>query len=350
MPMAKSVVTGLHIKVYEVQTDGRKFVNKFFPHPYQMWTSSGYKTLYLYANRNQPQWVFDNPPAHAINSARAEIDQGLKQSSQLAVAWAEREKSLSMIASAVENLIEVARQVRRRDPALLRKIKRYYKDRNRNIQLAQDFSGLWLQYYFGWKPLISDIQVASKVFSESLPAQNYTGKGYGSMSRDTSPMFDRNGYYEGFRFEYFVSVKMGCTAVVNDSAPIIFSRFGVTDPLSFFWELMPFSWAVDYVFNVGQLLSNMEPQFPGISVKNGYTTISYHGSWWYGYYDGPEPLIWFTRRNEQHILNGGPCSGVNRRMGISSYMGEFKLPDLSLQHVSYLCAVFVQLMGSSAKR
>lgn len=165
---------------------------------------------------------------------------------------------------------ETARLVNGAGKQLLSGMHSYLDDVNQLVrkshprQLLRDIGGKWLEYSFGWKPLISDIDDglnglhrfrsqrpprilvrASGRDEEVIPLPPETGPFYGVLSTRS---FNTRAIY-------------GCRiygSVGTNLSPLRFSHeFGFT-PQEFIptvWELIPYSFLVDYFVNIGAVIS-----------------------------------------------------------------------------------------------
>lgn len=270
-------------------------------------------------------------------------------SNALTVSIIQRQQSLDMAASIIKNVLDVALALKRRDPSILNRIRRHYR-RNNRFQIAKDFSGLWLQYWFGIKPLISDVHAVLGIFSDELPVETAVGTASGVVKYDTSSL-DYNGYYEGNYYSGKVTCRIASVISVGDPNLNLFSRVGVDQPFGTAWEIIPFSFMVDYVFNIGECLSNLEPKYPGLDFLQPCTTFSYKGSYAHMYWEseGDYFHIPYKRRPLRKIRDSGQIYGMDRAISIPRFKFENRLPVLNGQKLSYVCAVFLQLFAHKAR-
>ena len=216
---------------------------------------------------------WDNPVTRqALNSCLDKLYEKFDQSEALLVAFKEREEAFTTIKSGAIWLARTVRAVARLDKTIVRRVLRYHR---RSIhyteikKLVKKPAGLWLTYWFGIVPTISDIQHACGVLGREFPTLDVVARSGGS---DTivAPRIPYQWYGE---CTYNVRVKMGGQAFAKNENTALLSQLGIMSPLSAAWELVPFSWCVDYMVNVGQLVKNCEPRFPGFNTRDEYTTI-----------------------------------------------------------------------------
>lgn len=130
-----------------------------------------------------------------------------------------------------------------------------------NRRSKKDYSKVpseWLQYHFGLAPLIGDISAIANVFDQ--PLEPTLIKGF-LQETFTRRRFSAGRYWEldcQVRLSYSVKIR-----VKNPNVGIIESA-GLTNLIGTIWEVMPWSWAVDYFINVGDMLSNFQPRFADI--------------------------------------------------------------------------------------
>lgn len=292
----------------------------------------------------------------ASNKALDKVHDQLDQASDLLVAWKERQSAIDLVTSAVGRLVRVARAVKRRDPKIVRRV----MQRNPGAKdLVKTPSGLWLEYHFAILPTISDIHHACGVLGFEFPIQNVEGVG----TDKTNVMDQRYSYNQDYSPDhnsqdqwYETTVKLGGEITALNPDVHLATMLGFGQPLSVAYEMTPFSWFIDYFVNVGQLIRNMEPQFPGITVSNQYTTTIQRGTQRYRnafnftsahvrpdhpWYD---KWIYF---NPSYTTEG---FGMKRELGWPGYGLELSSPlDLKGQQCSYIVAVLGSILTSMKK-
>lgn len=272
-----------------------------------------------------------------MNAALSDFTEKANQAADLAVAMIERKKTLAMVADGVQTLVRIARAVKRRDPNIVRAIKRR---RSTGMDIAKDPAGLWLQYHFAIVPTVMDIHHGINLLSYDFPVYKVVGTGGSEFS------------YAAKREEWILHVtesstirfraKVGAEITGINPDRHLVSMFGFDQPLSIAWELTPFSWFVDYFVNVGELAANLEPRSPGITTTNEYNTILGQGRSFNQKTEYGERLYSFM--TGQHDF-------MQRNTGIPPYQLTFTSPlDLSGQRLSYITAVLVGLLSSFKKK
>lgn len=129
-------------------------------------------------------------------------------------------------------------------------------------------SDTWLEYMFGWRPLISDIsagfEAVARYHHQLKPSKMVKAVGvaygptnYGSESLDSRPSGIQIGWKVRSWDEYHVKY-YGRVAVLNPHGYLPNMRNWGADMRSFvpsLWELIPYSFLVDYFTNIGDVLS-----------------------------------------------------------------------------------------------
>lgn len=210
------------------------------------------------------------PFGAARNSAWSSFIAGVRSHpASLGVAFAEMGESLEMIANRASQLYRGYRDLRRgnfRD--FLRTFgigaKRRHKNKLRNA--ANEASSLWLEYSFGWKPLSQDIYEGINAIGQPVPGNPVRGRGRGTYKRDTTAeSYDTVG-----------RCRMGAFVSVSNPNLYLAQQMGLANPLLIAWELVPFSFVVDWVFDVGTCLGAISDLY-GCSVTRAYTSYAAKG-------------------------------------------------------------------------
>lgn len=135
---------------------------------------------------------------------------------------------------------------------------------------ARDLSGSYLEFVFGWAPLMQDIVSAVEVLREPelrLPVVQTVGFSSDTFSdsdsitvRNTYPFYSGSGHHvnRAVTDEIFHRCKLIYT--VGDPDAIRLTKLGLNNPLSVAWELMPYSFLIDYFFNLGDMLDQFTAQ------------------------------------------------------------------------------------------
>lgn len=169
---------------------------------------------------------------------------------------AESRESANTIASAGTNILELLNDVRRKR---FSRVIRRLKD-------PRTLSNGLLQWRYGWRPLCADLYnmhlehqnsirrpllvKAVRNLHESYPLKRYNG-GY-DMTGDV-------------RIDYTCSI----TAMVKDGTVASANQYGLINPASLAWELIPYSFVVDWLMPLGNYFAALTAT-AGLTFVGGY--------------------------------------------------------------------------------
>jgi hypothetical protein len=172
-----------------------------------------------------------------------------------AVSFAESGKSLDMISDRLVKIAQGAREVRRGNlPGALRAFGSSSKPSvaARKRLASKDLSGTWLELRYGWLPLINDVFDAAELREPriSTPTLRTSKKTTGGLVVST-PSAAPYAWLETNERVTRVICRLSHTEFFHPE------RVGLTDPLSVAWELVPFSFVVDWFAPIGDFLSSL---------------------------------------------------------------------------------------------
>jgi uncharacterized protein YjiS (DUF1127 family) len=147
---------------------------------------------------------------------------------------------------------------------------------------AKDTAGQWLELHFGWVPLVQDIYNAVNVLQGPLPGCKARGKA------GTSVSFSDNkgqGNWSTFVPQAQGFITIGADVYLENANLALANRMGLINPATVAWELIPFSFLVDWFIPVGNFLNSFS-DFVGYRVENPFTTTLRKGTSRQVYLDG----------------------------------------------------------------
>lgn len=116
----------------------------------------------------------------------------------------------------------------------------------------------WLALHFGWEPLLSDVHgsceaIANWQYERKAPIQTSTVKvKRASQAREAPPGDFITTYDTETVIKYVTSYR------VSNADFQRFQSVGLTNPLSIAWEMMPWSFVVDWFLPIGRWLGNLD--------------------------------------------------------------------------------------------
>ena len=193
----------------------------------------------------------------------------------LLTAVAERQSTYAMVLTRLNQFFKAANSLRKGrfgDFLKILNIKAKNKHAKMRRSRPKDFSGLWLEYWFGWAPTIGDISTAIDVWQGEIPNQRVKA-GSGSKKLDlpfntytSANKTRRMGTVAGV---YFLQLR--ATIAVENYDLFLANKLGFVNPVATAWELTPFSWFVDWFTNVGQVLGSFTDML-GLQIKDVWLT------------------------------------------------------------------------------
>lgn len=243
-----------------------------------------------------------NDIADAVNSARSELLESMNEQALWAVNYAQRRMAIDMMYSRVMQLHLFSRRLRHGDfngaaHALgLRAdagIQRRYKFDARKD--SKDYGNAWLEYHFGWEPLIKDIGNSIDILQQPVPGGVVSVKGRKIKIEERLFQTINSSFkeYQIRELKGHVRAKAGAEFYVKDSDAYLANRMGFVSPLGVVWELIPYSFVVDWFSTVGDFL-NQWTDFVGLEIRNP----------WYGY-----TMHIGSSRYEYHYTTSGILHG-----------------------------------------
>lgn len=131
-------------------------------------------------------------------------------------------------------------------------------------------SGLWLEYHFGWTPMVQDIYESAKILADFDPMYRKPVRAKASVSYSDS-IVGGGSYLRQVsgKFRYLMQSEV---SVLNQNKHLL-SQMGFANPASILWEGVPFSFVVDWFSNVSTWLGSFT-DFYGLELTNPMTTQS----------------------------------------------------------------------------
>lgn len=132
---------------------------------------------------------------------------------------------------------------------------------------GKDLADAWLELRYGWTPLMYEIQGAIELLEEKILG----GKLAQSYSKTTKSSYTDNSTARasGIDFAHNATINDHVTisCLIKPSCPtrIILGQLGFDNPALIAYELMPYSFVVDWFYNIGDYLQS-QTALAGLSV------------------------------------------------------------------------------------
>lgn len=191
-----------------------------------------------------------------VGAKKASYGEALAESRQTVNHLAKSVRSLAMAYSAARrgNWAGVAR-------ALEVPVKRAH--------VGRSASSKWLEYQYAWLPLMGDAYDSYELFKHGLRKEAQIASSTRSLkdidSYDVGPTTGRNSTRGRSVRTDFIKVFYR----INDSDLSALHQLGLINPLSIAWELVPYSFVVDWFVPVGSVLEALTARF-GVTFIDGY--------------------------------------------------------------------------------
>jgi len=144
---------------------------------------------------------------------------------------------------------------------------------------SRKLSDIWLEFSFGWKPLIGDIYAAVDHLQNPIKAVRLRGSASASQIKKSEQGSQKDWYNQGWTMQSIVGKrysKQGCTVTISNPNQYLANQLGLTNPALIAWELIQFSFVVDWFANVGEFLSQ-GTDFLGVTVTNPWAVWGTQG-------------------------------------------------------------------------
>lgn len=141
-----------------------------------------------------------------------------------------------------------------------------------HVNVSKRHADNWLEYQFGWLPLMSDIKGGIDAFQTGIRKNDQILSAVRILTKDVEfPNTDpRYGYsWSTDTIKSRTAVKLYCR--VDNETILMLSSFGLLNPLEVAWELTPWSFAVDWVLPVGDYLQALTAR-AGLEFLGGYSS------------------------------------------------------------------------------
>lgn len=299
----------------------------------------------------------------AMNKLHGKIVSKMNDESMLAVNYAERKQTLSMMELRLMQIYRFSRDLRAgrivsaarqinlagSEPRVVKISKKYgssIRKAKTSNQRYREFGNAFLEFHFGWDPLVHDIYNCSQTLSrpvEPLSVRVSTYESFASSTKlNAQEAFNCNPGIDGFHNESLTGKLRGfagCFMHVSNPDLYLANRLGLVNPASVAWELVPFSFVIDWFANVGQFISQFS-DFAGVEVKDPYHGYSASATYFCSY-----KARWFCSNAQPFFGETFVKDGIlaERYLGLPSVTLKCRLPPkLSLWRAGTAISLLLQ--------
>lgn len=190
----------------------------------------------------------------AVAKAWANVDESEMQS---LATLGELPETVQWMCSIMQRLIRLIKKLKRKKAKLLMQFltklisKKTYKD---------GLADCWLEFRYAVRPLFFDMRQAVAAFSKTLDKKSRrTARGYtDSQSTVVTPCtWDDQYVVTSWNREKNIqySARAGVLYSLDEDINGVLAVFGLDQPLEAIWDLTPFSFILDWFFNIGDLIA-----------------------------------------------------------------------------------------------
>lgn len=220
--------------------------------------------------------------ADAQNKAKSRFnDRATIERATLGVTLAESFRTSDMLVRRAGELARLVRAIRRFDAAqALDTLADAWGDprvRNRKVpKWKKRFADNWLEWSFGWAPLVGDIQNAAGVLGADLPP-TASVMGSGSASGTYTLTYKTTNYDWTSTHNWKATCRVGATVELSESGRNTANRLGLVNLAQVGLELVPWSFVANWFVNLEERLADMDAMI-GLKVVNPYYTYGLRDS------------------------------------------------------------------------
>jgi len=214
-------------------------------------------------------WHDNMDPAGVVQEARALARRRLLRTliqnrAAIGITAATANQSFAMIASRASTLVQAARAARKLNIKAFTRALGITPKKNHRHSIREP-AGLWLEYTFGWVPLVEDMYNAAGVLSD--PFQVFRSYGTATVVKTST--------VTGYRNVRTVRKKarVVCTAGLRIDNPNIalLTQLGLSNPAAVAWDIIPFSFVADWFIKINSYVSTWN-DMAGFSFVDPVTT------------------------------------------------------------------------------
>jgi hypothetical protein len=205
---------------------------------------------------------------------------------------------------------------------------RMFKAANKVVQLAQiaqlrpkAIGAAWLELQYGWKPLLGTIYDTVDKIHDVIISDYRRVRGRASESVPTgekiSETVEEYGTLKGLvnrKGKYTCEIGLLIKTSLDDSA----AAYSSLNPISIAWELVPFSFVVDWFIDIGGYLRNMETS---LLYSNAFVTGYRSDGCWFD-------ATWESHQSPTSFGWHSVSSSLKQRSFIRTKLTQYPVPRL----------------------
>jgi hypothetical protein len=224
-----------------------------------------------------PGYGFDNTLMDRARNAAYESFRGkIMNQADLSVIFAESAQAYAMIersASTIYRSMKAVARGRFNQAATILKL----HVKPIGVTRKKAWADNWMEYSYGWSPFMNDAYKAMEVLNDPVKTFGMAhGRGYefayGRDSSNLGSVTKTELWSRSYKAE-----QGGKILAITDRGLYKLNQWGLLNPAPMVWEIIPFSFVIDWFANVGDFLQSLS-DFAGMSLMNVYLTTSFRSS------------------------------------------------------------------------
>lgn len=205
-----------------------------------------------------------------FNKSYAKLRDKISDNASWGANLAEYNQSISMMTNRVKQIHAFTRSVRKLDfEGAARALG--LRSKPSRVSPSRSVASNWLEYSFGWKPLLSDIHSSIDFLQTPIKTLNPKGSASDTWFINSNPTGYPKKVGSGTK-----KVSQGCKVTISNPNLWLANSLGLVNPLTIAWEVIPFSFVIDWFVNVEQFLSS-GTDLLGLTVSNPWRQASFKG-------------------------------------------------------------------------
>lgn len=221
----------------------------------------------------------DTPPfnvnwVHVQNASYERLKDKIYNEIELGASLAEVGQAYSMIAKSATTLRKAYLAIRRGRFGDAAKALRM-KFTPKGVSLHKSASANWLEYYFGWRPIVSDIYGACEILNNPIVGGQRVKAGRRDPYSIPTQSQNLGSVTRSWRLNGWIACTQGCQVrFARPGGLHTLDAWGIDNPLSVAWEVTPFSFVIDWFVNVGDFIGS-QTDFADLSLENVFQSRRY---------------------------------------------------------------------------
>lgn len=223
-----------------------------------------------------------------VGKARERLSAKVSNRASMGANLATISQSVSMMQSRALQLLQAVRAIRKGDFSTAN-LRLNLATTPKKVSVKKRLASNWLEYSYGWSPLISDIYNAADVLQSPINdvyVRTTASDGFSMREIELTPPWQGQNPVAMYPLPYEwdqhsklslnCRVAMGMAVAVDNPNLWLANQMGLINPLPVLWEVIPWSFVLDWFTNASQFMQ-LGTEYYGLTLKNEWTTYSVKG-------------------------------------------------------------------------